>query len=40
MAFLKKLFDHEYKELARFTKMAEEIEALDDEMSKYSIFQS
>ncbi len=34
MAFLKKLFDHEYKELARFTKMAEEIEALDDEMSK------
>ena len=36
MALLKKLFDHEYKELARFTKMAEEIEALDEEMSKLS----
>ena len=34
MAFLKKLLDHEYKELARFTKMAEQIEALDEEMSK------
>mgnify|MGYP002625049661 CR=1 FL=1 len=34
MPILKKLFDHEYKELEKFKKQALEIEALDDEMSK------
>ncbi len=34
MNFLKKIFDHEYKELEKFEKIAEEIDNLDDEMSK------
>ena len=34
MNFLKKIFDHEYKELERFQKIADEIENLDEEMSK------
>ncbi len=34
MNFLKKIFDHEYKELERFQKIADEIDALDEEMSK------
>ena len=34
MGLLRKLFDSEYKELRRFTKLAEQIEALDEEMSK------
>ena len=33
---LKKLFDNEYKELYRFSKLADEIDALDEEMSKLS----
>ena len=36
MNFLKKIFDHEYKELERFQKIADEIDALDEEMSKLS----
>ena len=36
MKFLKKIFDHEYKELERFQKIADEIDALDEEMSKLS----
>ena len=36
MKFLKKLFDHEYKELERFTALSEEVLALDEEMSKLS----
>ena len=36
MKFLKKLFDHEYKELDRFTKLGEEVVALDEQMSKLS----
>ena len=34
MNLLRKLFDHEYKELKRFTKLADEIMDLDDEISK------
>ena len=34
MNFLKKIFDHEYKELERFQQIANEIDALDEEMSK------
>ncbi len=34
MKFLKKLFDHEYKELENFKKQANEIVALDEAMSK------
>ena len=34
MNFFKKIFDHEYKELERFKKIADEIDALDEEMSK------
>ena len=34
MNFFKKIFDHEYKELERFQKIADEIDALDEEMSK------
>ena len=34
MGLLKKIFDHEYKELRRFTKIADEIVALEDEYSK------
>ena len=36
MSFFKKLFDHEYKELDKFTKLADEVVALDDEYSKLS----
>ena len=34
MKFLKKIFDHEYKELERFKVIADKIVALDPEMSK------
>ena len=34
MKILKKLFDHEYKELRRFNKIAEQVMALDEEYSK------
>ena len=34
MNFFKKIFDHEYKELERFKTIADEIDALDEEMSK------
>lgn len=34
MNILKKLFDHEYKEMSRFKKMADAIMALEDEYSK------
>lgn len=34
MNFLKKMFDHEYKELKKFEQLADKIEALDEEMSK------
>ena len=36
MAFLSKLLDHEYKELKRFKKLADQIEALDEEYQKLS----
>ena len=36
MGILKKLFDHEYKEMKRFKKLADEIVALEDEYSKKS----
>ncbi len=36
MKFFKKIFDHEYKELERFKKIADEIEALNDDMQKLS----
>ena len=36
MGLLKKLLDHEYKELRRFESIANEIDALDDEYSKLS----
>ncbi len=36
MKFLKKIFNHEYKELNRFEKIAEEILALDESISKLS----
>ena len=34
MSILKKLLDHEYKELKKFTKLADQIIALDEEYSK------
>ena len=34
MSILKKLFDHEYKELRRFTKIADQVMALEEEYSK------
>jgi len=34
MGLFKNLFDHETKELKRFEKLANEIEALDEEMQK------
>lgn len=34
MKFLKKIFDHEYKELETFKKIADQVVALDEEMSK------
>ncbi len=36
MNFLKKIFDHEYKELKRFANIADQIDALDEEMRKLS----
>ena len=36
MKLFKKIFDHEYKELEKFKKIADEIVALDEEMSKLS----
>lgn len=36
MEFLRKLFDHEYKELKRFTALADKIEALDSTMKGLS----
>ncbi|MEG1900044.1 MAG: preprotein translocase subunit SecA [Bacilli bacterium] len=36
MKILKKLFDHEYKELSRFIKIADKIEAMDLDMQKLS----
>ncbi len=36
MGLLKKLFDHEYKELKRFEKLADKIDALDEDMQKLS----
>ena len=36
MNFLKKLFDHEYKELEKFKEIAIQIDDLDEEMSKLS----
>ena len=36
MSFFKKLFDHEYKELDKFTKLADQVVALDSEYSKLS----
>ena len=34
MGLLKKIFDHEYKELERFKKIADQVVALDEEMTK------
>ena len=34
MQLLKKIFDHEYKELERFKRIADEIELLDSQMSE------
>ena len=36
MGLLKKLLDHEYKEMKKFKKLADEIVALEDEYSKKS----
>ena len=36
MGILQKLFDHEYKELKRFEKMADAIDAKSEEMEKLS----
>ena len=36
MKLFKKLFDHEYKELEKFRKIADQIVALDEEMQKLS----
>ena len=36
MKFLKRIFDHEYKELEKFKKIATEIDALDEEYSNMS----
>jgi len=36
MSFFKKLFDHEYKELDKFTKLADEVVSLDEKFSKLS----
>lgn len=36
MGFLQKIFDHEYKELDKFDKIADEVIALDEEMTKLS----
>ena len=34
MNFIKRIFDHEYKELKKFERQADEIIALDEEMAK------
>ena len=34
MNFLRKIFDTEYKEMSKFEKIADEIEALDSKMQK------
>ena len=34
MNFLKKIFDHEYKQLESFKKVADQVMALDEEMQK------
>ena len=34
MGILKKMLDHEYKEMKRFKKLADAIKALEDEYSK------
>ena len=39
MSILKKLFDHEYKELKRFSTLADRIEALDEEYSKLTDYE-
>ena len=36
MKLFKKLFDHEYKELEKFKKIADEVMALDEEMTNLS----
>ncbi|MCI5966937.1 MAG: hypothetical protein MRZ42_00945, partial [Tenericutes bacterium] len=36
MELLKKLFDHEYKELKRFEKIADKIDELDESMQALS----
>ena len=36
MELLKKLFDHEYKELKRFEKIADQIDELDESMQALS----
>ena len=36
MGILKRLFDHEYKEMSRFKKIADNIMALEEEYSKKS----
>ena len=36
MKFLKKIFDHEYKELEKFKKIANEVMLLDESMQKLS----
>ena len=36
MNILKKLFDHEYKELKKFSILADKVEALDDAYQKLS----
>ena len=34
MKFLRRLFDHEYKELKRFSAIADKVMALDEEYTK------
>ena len=36
MNFLRRIFDHEYKEVEKFKKIAKEIDALDEEYSALS----
>lgn len=36
MNFLKKIFDHEYKELEKFKKYADQVMSLDEEMTNLS----
>ncbi len=39
MGFLKKLFDHDYKELKRFSVLADKVDALDEEYQKLSDYE-